>query len=288
MNRAEKDAGDKIYARGNDLQPWIEIYDLYANRGDSGVYHNIEGINLYQKLKIENNQAFSSSTQLKVEVACKSPANTPYDNGGYTFDDIKLYSVGKDVAVLDANIKALQCTSVQQPQPITATIKNNSGSAITNLNVFYQVDNNTPVHEIVSTTINNTQVFAYTFTTTFNNLNSGNYTIKVWAENAGDYFHRNDTIIVTTKVMQTINSYPYYNGFENDNGNVIPEGVNTSWVWGTPQKLNMNNAAEDNKAWTTSLTKGYSYRENSTLLLGCFNFSNLSFTASTICVLVTS
>ncbi len=275
MNRAEKDGGDKLFARGNDMQPWVEIYDFFANRGDSGVYHQVEGINLYQKLKIENSQSFSSSTQLKFEVSTKNAATSPYGSGGYTFDDLHLYTVGKDIAVLDASVKAMQCISNAAAQPITVTLKNNSGQNVTNLDVYYQINTATPVHEVISTPINNNQTSAYTFTTLFNESTPGNYTIKIWVAHTGDKFKNNDSITISTKLLASVSAFPYYTGFEDNDGNLLVEGSNSSWVWGTPQKYYMNDAAEDNKAWTTGLNKGYNYAENSRLYLGCFDFSSL-------------
>jgi hypothetical protein len=71
-------------------------------------------------------------------------------------------------------------------------------------------------------------------------------------------------------------SFPYYNDFEADNGNLFPEGNHNSWVWATPSKFNINNAAQDNKAWTTSAGKGYNFNEDSYLYLGCLDFSGLT------------
>jgi UDP-N-acetylmuramate-alanine ligase len=63
----------------------------------------------YQKLKIENGQNFSSSTQLKIQQTGVNAATTPYASGGYSFDDFKLYNAGRDVAVTNAKIKKVHC-----------------------------------------------------------------------------------------------------------------------------------------------------------------------------------
>ncbi|MBK6276468.1 MAG: hypothetical protein IPF58_18060 [Saprospirales bacterium] len=40
---------------------------------------------------------------------------------------------------------------------------------------------------------------------------------------------------------------------------MLTDGVNNSWILGTPTKYNINNAAQDNKAWITGLNKGYNF-----------------------------
>ncbi|HRB69496.1 MAG TPA: hypothetical protein PLC92_05275, partial [Chitinophagales bacterium] len=63
-----------------------------------------------QKLKIENGQAFSSSTQLKITQNGIKKAVSPNGNGAYTFDDLKLYHAGKDVALINVSAKKMNCS----------------------------------------------------------------------------------------------------------------------------------------------------------------------------------
>lgn len=276
MNHAESDSNDLVFARGDDTKPWIRIYDLYSNRGLAGTYKNVSGINLYQKLKIENGQNFSSSTQLKILQTGTKTAQTPDAAGGYSFDDFKLYNGGRDVAVVGATVKKVNCSKSFTAQPVSIKVKNNSSQPITNLPVFYKVGTNPAVNEFVPVTIAANDTLTYTFTTLFNNNTPGLSKINIWADNSGDRNRLNDTFSTSVIVMKTIDSFPYYNDFEMDNGNLFAEGENNSWVWATPLKYNMNNAAQDTKAWTTGVNKGYNFNENSYLYMGCLDFSSLT------------
>lgn len=275
MNHAEPDSNDLVFARGDDTKPWIRIYDLYANKGTAGTYKKVSELNLYQKLKIENEQSFSSSTQLKILQTGIKSATTPTGEGGYSFDDFSLYTVGRDVAVVDATIKKVNCSKSFTTQPVRIKVKNNSSQPITNLPVSYKVGTNSSVNEFIPTIIAANDTFTYTFTTLFSNNEPGLSKISIWVDNPGDTYKLNDTFNTSVIVMKTIDSFPYYNDFELDNGNLFTEGQNSSWVWATPLKYNINNAAQDTKAWTTSVNKGYNFNENSYLYMGCLDFSAL-------------
>lgn len=276
MNRAEPDSNDILYARGDETKPWIRIYDLFTNRDTPGIYKHVKEINLHQKLKIENGQNFSTTTQFRIIQTGTKAATLPNGDGGYTFDDFRLYNAGRDVSVTDISVKKINCTKTFTAQPLKIVIKNNSSQTITNLPVSYKVDNNTIVNEIISTAINAKDSITYTFNTLFNYGNVGSYTVKAWASNPNDNYRLNDTSIVTVFVMKTIDSFPYYNDLEINNGNIFTEGKNNSWIWATPLKYNMNNAAQDTKAWTTGINKGYNFNEDSYLYLGCMDFSSLT------------
>ncbi len=276
LNRSEPDSNDLVFVRGDDAKPWVRLYDLFANRGNAGTYKKVTEVNLYQKLKIENGQNFSSSTQLKIQQTGVNAATTPYASGGYSFDDFKLYNAGRDVAVTNAKIKKVHCAKSFAAQPLTITVKNNSALPISNLPVSYKAGNDPVVTELIPSTIAPGDTLSYVFSTMFDDNAPGYYTLQAWAENAGDRNRQNDTFETSVIVMQTIDSFPYYNDFETNNGNVFSEGVNNSWVWGTPLKYNMNNAAQDSKAWTTGIEKGYNFNEDSYLYMGCMDFSALN------------
>lgn len=276
LNRAEIDGDDTIYARGNDTKPWVPILDLQSVDSIVGKYSSANNINLYKYLKVDNAQSFSSSTQIKIVQKAKNAATNSYGDGGYTFDDFKLYVAGKDVALLKSTINKIQCSKTAIAKPLTILIKNNTAQAITNLSVSYKINEDAVVNENVPF-INANDTISYRFSTLINKTNVGLYTIKTWVNNIGDNYRINDSINTTSIiVMKTIDSFPYYNDFETNNGDLFSEGTNNSWVWGTPNKFNIDNAAQDNKAWTTGLEKGYNFNENSYLYMGCLNFSALT------------
>ena len=276
MNRAEPDSNDLVFARGDDTKPWIRIYDLFSNRGTPAVYKTVKDINLYQKLKIENGQDFSTSTQLKILHTATKKGITPNNDGGYSFDDFTLFNAGRDVSVLSIEVKKIQCSASFTPQPVSIKITNNSSQTVSNLSVFYKVGNNPAISEIVATPINTNDTLEYSFSALFNYGNPGMYPVTCWIQYPGDKNTTNDTIATSVIVMKTIDTFPYYNDLETNNGNIFSDGINNSWVWATPLKYNMNNAAQDNKAWTTGVEKGYNFNENSSLYMGCMDFSSLT------------
>lgn len=277
LSRGESDAYDSLFVRGNDNRPWVFLYDLYLNRGNSGTYKAVNELNLYQKLKIENGQDFSTATQFRIVQTGIRASTSPFGDGGYSFDDLKLYVAGRDVSVVNAYIKKVNCDHSFTPLPLTIRVKNNSSQPVTNLPVYYKVNNEAPVSEVIPLTINANDTLTYTFNTLFNNSTPGYYSIQTWASNAGDEYRQNDTFNkLSFIVMKTIDSFPYYNDFEQDNGTMFAEGTNSSWAWGTPSKYYMNDAAQESKAWTTGLNKGYNFNEDSYLYMGCMDFSALS------------
>jgi len=76
----------------------------------------------------------------------------------------------------------------------------------------------------------------------------------------------------------TISSFPYYEGFENNNGGWSPGGTNSDWSWGSPIKPVINAANAGAKCWVTGTLAQSSYagNQNSTLTSPCFNFTGLA------------
>ena len=76
---------------------------------------------------------------------------------------------------------------------------------------------------------------------------------------------------------QCINSFPYFQDFENDNGGWMPSGYNSDWAWGMPQKSHITNAASGSKCWLTGGLTSSSYLggEKSYIVSPCFDFSSL-------------
>jgi gliding motility-associated-like protein len=76
---------------------------------------------------------------------------------------------------------------------------------------------------------------------------------------------------------QCINTFPYLQDFEIDNGGWVPGGFSSDWAWGTPQKTNITAAASGVKCWLSGgLTSPvYLGGEKSYLESPCFDFSSL-------------
>jgi gliding motility-associated-like protein len=73
-----------------------------------------------------------------------------------------------------------------------------------------------------------------------------------------------------------INTFPYQENFETNNGQWVMNGG--TWEWGTPTKRIINKAGSGNKCWVVgglNIGQLYGASENSVLQSPCFDFSNL-------------
>jgi len=110
----------------------------------------------------------------------------------------------------------LSVSSITQPvsapgltnaEYLTALVKNEGPTMLTGFNMSYTVNGGTPVTENVGGfVLNPNQTAAYTFTTPANLSVAGPYTLTVYANNASDPNHGNDTVATDIYNMGTI--YP--------------------------------------------------------------------------------
>ncbi|MGB0176805.1 MAG: fibronectin type III domain-containing protein, partial [Owenweeksia sp.] len=85
----ESQAGDRVFARGNNTMPWVEIYNLFANQGAAGQYNHVQNLNLVNLLGAAG-QTVSSTTQIRFSQEDDNPATSLTISDGYTFDDISI------------------------------------------------------------------------------------------------------------------------------------------------------------------------------------------------------
>lgn len=275
MHRGEKNDGDKIYIRGNDTAPWIEIYDLFANRIDSGFYKLVQQINLTKYLKTLHGQNFSTSTQIKILYSGNNVAQDRFNFGGYTFDDIYLYNTGKDVGLLHAVAPPLLCEGQDATGKVSVDIVNNSVQAIVNPVVNYSINGQNVQKDTFMGTIDAGDTATLFLDKINSQLSSGNNIIKIFV-NSNDNYRNNDTSnTIHIAKFNTIGTLPYFQNFEQNNGSFVADGDNNSWVWGLPMKRNIKGSVSGKKAWVTDLTDKYNSYENSYVAFGCIDMSEL-------------
>ncbi|MDT9091345.1 hypothetical protein, partial [Escherichia coli] len=85
-------AANQVWIRGSDQQPWLPVYDLYANQADPGDFKRSASIEV-SDLLAQAGQAFSSSFQVKWGQWGQMLVADNKSAAGYTFDDIRLYKV---------------------------------------------------------------------------------------------------------------------------------------------------------------------------------------------------
>ncbi|MCB0738215.1 MAG: T9SS type A sorting domain-containing protein [Bacteroidetes bacterium] len=148
-------------------------------------------------------------------------------------------------------------------------------TAITNIPVKYQFNNNTVVTETINSIAANDTV-TLTFSTQINLNSFGTFNLKVWTQKNTDTYTSNDTQDVNITVLNVVSTFPYYENFEADNGNWQASGNLSTWEWGSPANTEINEAANGTKAWVTNLDGNTNSNEVSYLTSPLFNMASIS------------
>jgi hypothetical protein len=159
-------------------------------------------------------------------------------------------------------------------EPIIAAITNNTGAAITNIPVTAVVDGGTPINEVVPSVPAYTTL-AYTFAATANISAPGAHTITVTTALVGDGFAGNNTVISNIINSIIVNTYPYTQDFETNDGYFF-KGGNTSFAYGSITDTIINAAASGTKAWKTNLSGNYGINETGYVQTPKFNLAGIA------------
>jgi hypothetical protein len=171
------------------------------------------------------------------------------------------------------------------PINISATVFN-YGSASQTPNVFYNINNGTPVGPVSAGTLASGASTTVTFSgsNAFTPSAPGIYTIKVFTAHPGDGDVANDTAASITiraqPVVTVTNTTPYFEDFEASAGGWYSQAVTgtiNDWVRGTPAKAApMNAAFSGTQAWITGTTANYQDNQNSAVFSPIFDLSALT------------
>lgn len=114
----------------------------------------------------------------------------------------------------------------------------------------------------------------FTFKTSFDFSEPGEYFIQIWTMLSGDEDSSNDTLSVYITNRQVI---PYAQRFERWNGDwrAQADQGTPSWAHGRPQGAVISSAASGQNAWVTNLNGAYNFLENSYLVSPCFDFEDI-------------
>jgi Subtilase family/Secretion system C-terminal sorting domain len=273
--------GNKVWIRGNDQSAWIPVCALDSSAANIGVYQASPHIDITGLLKSASPvQTISSSFQVKFGEEGYTSTNDVIPDGdlddGYSFDDITLTRATNDIAMVSLlSPDTANLCSLSNAEPITVKVKNYSASAATNIPVTYSINGATVTETIPS--INANDSIVYIFNQTADLSAWQHYTVTAWVHYPGDTYAANDSLTpVSIQTTPLISTFPYLEGFENNNGYWYTGGINSSWQWGAPQKTLIDKAANGTKCWVTSLTGDYNNNELSYLYSPCFDLSGLS------------
>jgi hypothetical protein len=275
-NHGQKsNANNKVWVRGKDTDPWIEAYDLFANQkiAQEG-YKTPPGIEISSLLSA-NNKNFSSSFQVRMGQWGRMITADYAAGAGYTFDDIKIFTVTDDIQMLSLVQPAAANCGLGNSESIVVQIRNSSARDITNVPVNYRLGNG-PVIQDTIPAISKRSTISYTFIDKANLSALGAQEIKVWVALATDSYRDNDSVYLEMYNAPVISTFPYIENFETSNGFWYAKGTNSSWQYGTPVSAVIKTAASGNKIWKTNLAGTYNDKEESYLYSPCFEVAGLT------------
>jgi hypothetical protein len=269
-------AANKVWIRGDDAKTWIQVYDLYANRDEAGIFKRSSSIELSNIMAAALPvQGFSSSLQVRWGQWGQILAADNESAAGYTFDNIRLYKVFNDIQLISIDTPVVASCGLTNVTLLKVTVRNSSTGTINSIPVKVQVDGGAIVTETIASIAGSASV-QYTFTATANLSTVGNHTVKVWVDLPADTYRDNDTAVVVLYNSPVVATFPYLQNFETGDGSWHPDGKKSSWQYGTPAAIKINRAASGSKAWKTSLAGNYNDLEKSYLYSPCFDITGMT------------
>lgn len=265
---------NRVWIRGNDTQPWIQVYDLDANAADPGTYQRSSSIELSDLLTAAG-QNFSTSFQVRWGEFGQTAASDRQTSSGLSFDDIRLYEAPYDLQMRSIDAPTASSCALSNATVIKVTIRNSSTSVASGAHARYRINNGSWVTEALPDIPAKTSI-SYSFNTPADLSALGSYTIQTVVDGVNDNFHDNDTATLQLNNLPVISSYPYLQDFESGAGSWYAEGRNSSWEYGTPGSQKISSAASGAKAWKTRLKGHYNDNELSYLYSPCFDLTGMT------------
>ena len=172
---------------------------------------------------------------------------------------------GDYIDVKSVSIDSLDnfCTSANQV--ISVTIENLGYDTLANFPLSYRINGGPVVSEMYTASLPPFSSDTYSFASTADLSSPSMYSIEFWTSHVLDQDVSNDTIVYQFINSGTIVTFPHTENFAISDGNWISSGQNPSWMWGRPQNVFIDGAANDTAAWVTNLTGNYNLQELSYL-----------------------
>ncbi|HKC35006.1 MAG TPA: hypothetical protein VKB95_03055, partial [Chitinophagaceae bacterium] len=269
------DANNKIWIRGDDSKPWIEVFTLSANRNVPGVFKRTPSIEL-SDLLIAASQNFSSSFQVRFGQFGRVRISDNNGFHGHNFDDIRIYEAIDDIQLKSVDEPLATKCGLTSTTIVKVTIRNASPNSISNIPIRMVVDGGTPVLETIPGPLAADASMQYMFTATADLSALGDHTILINVQYGTDNFKDNDTLTVNVFNAPLITTFPHIENFETNDGYWRSSGFNNSWEYGIPAANRINKAASGTKAWKTNLTGNYKNQETSYLYSPCYNIAGMT------------
>jgi hypothetical protein len=267
-------AAHRVWIRGSDTQPWIEAYKLDSADQVPGEYLRSGSIEL-SNLLAANGQSLTPSFGVRWGQWGQYQATDRQTASGYTFDDVRLYEVFNDLQLVSVDSPGANSCGLSASTAVTVTVRNASNAPLTNIPVSYRINGGSAVTETIAS-IGARASVQYTFSNTANFSQLGANSVQVYVGYGADSFRENDTATVIIHNMPVVNTFPYLQNFESDNGYFYTGGYKSSWEYGTPASNKIRSAASGAKAWKTRLSGSYNDYELSYLYTPCFDLTGMT------------
>ncbi|MDZ4758399.1 MAG: GEVED domain-containing protein [Bacteroidota bacterium] len=235
-------------------------------------------------------------TRLRVILRENASSATTTACGNFNYGEVEDYTI----LILDQAQKDITVIRITNPSAIKASCSGNSNQTITvkiqntgtdtldfsvdTLNIGVDVDVSGSITNL-SAKVNNGILApagfkTITLTTNFNMAGVGIYSFSAWSQMNEDTILINDSatgpLIIIQQIITPSASSPYFQNFENGNGNWTSGGIASSWVLGSPAKSIIDTASVGgSNCWNTSLTSSYNLNEQSYIESPCFNLSGM-------------
>ncbi len=162
---------------------------------------------------------------------------------------------------------------------VNLELTNYGTASQSNFQVCLSINGAAPICQPYNGTLAVEQTVPYTFTNIAALNTPGNYLLRAWVKATGDADRSNDTTTVFSfQNLPVVNTFPYFESFENGNGGWLAGGTFSSWELGTPAKTNIQGAANGSKAFVTGGlgTGTYNSAEKSFVVSPCMDFTSIA------------
>ncbi len=198
------------------------------------------------------------------------------EDEGFLIDDIEITSGFEDVETRGILHRTSACSFSNQ-ESIEVELKNLSVGPKAGVTLFYSINGGSPVQG-QSLNLDSGELRTYTFPTTADFSQDGDYLLKVWSSTSGDTTRVNDTSSLLIRNLPELSAFPYTEDFQGGSGDWEVDGINSSWELGIPMKKTIVGHGDSSIAWVTGgLDFGsYSNDELSMVLSPCFDMRAVS------------
>lgn len=194
-------------------------------------------------------------------------------DAGWGIDDFSVYEV-----IDDAEAVAIESPDENEgtgSKSVRISVSNHSKTALSDVVVKYQFNASSVVVDTI-TSVPSDDTVSFTFKQALQIGSAGSHTLRAWVAVSNDNIVANDTSVLNMSAEATISSFPYYEGFEDNNGGWAQSGSASSWEWGSPSDNLTETAAHKAKCWGTNLDGDVNANELSYLTSPPFDFRSLS------------